>query len=142
MNNSTALLLAVVLGGTAACSQASPPPPPIAATQRAQFSDVAASPDAPEGLNEALAGIDANEKRRGCQQNVARVAADMRARGAVTQVTTAAGGMGGIAGRKAAKAVAVAQGRVVQAQVRQLPNCDLSAKHTAPSSEQQSGHKQ
>lgn len=40
--------LAVVLA--AACTQTAPPPS-IAPTQRAQLAEVAASPDAPDGLN-------------------------------------------------------------------------------------------
>lgn len=129
--------LAVVLA--AACTQTAPPPP-ITPTQRAQLAEAAASSDAPEGLNEALAGIDANEKRHDYQQNVAWGAADLRARGAVTQVTMAAGGMGGVASRKAAKAVVVVEGKMVQAQVHQLPDCTLVTEHATPSSQQPSGY--
>lgn len=130
---------AIVLA--AACTQTAPPPP-ISPTQRAQLKELAASPESPEGLSEALAGVEAHERRRECQEKAARVAADMRARGLVTQAAAVAGGMGGYAGQKAAKAVAVVQGKAVQAQVRQLQPCDQPAGHAAVPSEQTPGQAQ
>lgn len=46
--------LAVVLA--AACTQTAPPPP-ITPTQRAQLAEVAASPDAPDGLSKYVASL-------------------------------------------------------------------------------------
>jgi len=113
-----------------ACSQ-TPARPPITAEQHAKLAELAASPDAPEGLDEALAAVEANEKRRACQDKVDKVANDMRVMGAVGSAVGVAGGMAGSGGKTAVKAVAVVQGKIMRAKVGQLSACDASADRVA-----------
>jgi hypothetical protein len=90
--------------------------------------ELAASPDAPEGLGEALASGEANEKRRACQDKVEKVANDVRVMSAVGNAVGVAGGMAGSSGKAAVKAAAVmVQGKVMRARVGQLSACDAPA---------------
>jgi hypothetical protein len=93
-----------------------------------KLAELAASPDAPEGLGEALASGEANEKRRACQDKVEKVANDVRVMGAVGNAVGVAGGMAGSSGKAAVKAAAVmVQGKVMRARVGQLSACDAPA---------------
>jgi len=113
-----------------ACSQTAARSP-ITADQQTKLAELAASPDAPEGLNEALAGMEASEKRRACQDKVAKVANGMQVMGAVGSAVSVAGGMAGSGGKAATKAVAVVQGKIMRARIGQLSACNESADRAA-----------
>lgn len=115
-----AIMLCLVASG---CSQTTARPSPITRTEQTKLEQLAAGPDAPEGLGEALAGIEANRQRQACQDKVAGVAQQMKVMGVVSSAVGVAGRMAGTGGKAASKAFAVGSGKVIRGQVRQLRSC-------------------
>jgi len=106
-----------------ACTGQMRPQSPVTAAQRSELDKLAASKDAPEGLKDALAGVDAYEKRRACRDQSSAVARQMQMLGMANAATLTAGRMGGRATTTAAKMVAVMNAQTVKTQVSQLQNC-------------------
>lgn len=64
------------------CSQTAASPP-ITPDQHAQLAELAAGPDSPEGLGEALAAVEATNKMQDCRARMNETAGQMKMMGAV-----------------------------------------------------------
>lgn len=64
------------------CSQTAASPP-ITPDQHAQLAELAAGPDSPEGLGEALAAVEATRKMQDCRARMNETAGQMKMMGAV-----------------------------------------------------------
>ncbi|UVK42722.1 hypothetical protein BPNPMPFG_004431 [Mesorhizobium sp. AR07] len=117
-------MAAVMLGCLLAsgCSQMTVNPP-IAAEQHAKLAALAAGPNAPEGLGEALAAVEAARQMQECQARNNEIVGQMKAMGAVSTAVSVAGGLAGSGGKAAAKAVAVGTAGVVRGRVSQIQPC-------------------
>jgi hypothetical protein len=105
------------------CSQTTATPP-ITADQHAQLAELAASPDSPEGLGEALAAVEATRKMQDCRARMNDTVNQMKMLGAVNGAVGIAGRMAGPGGKTAAKMVAVGNARVVRDRLsRQIQSC-------------------
>lgn len=105
------------------CSQTTVNPSPINPDQHAKLAELAAGPNAPEGLAEALAAADANQQRQACQARIDDAVRQMKTVGAVSSAAGIAGGLAGSGGKAAAKAVAVGAAASVRGRLGQLQPC-------------------
>ncbi|MCQ8876070.1 hypothetical protein NP945_29950 [Mesorhizobium sp. LMG17149] len=64
------------------CSQTAASPP-ITPDQHAQLAELAAGPDSPEGLGEAMAAVEATRKMQDCRARTNETAGQMKMMGAV-----------------------------------------------------------
>jgi len=108
------------------CSQTTTADPPISTDQHAKLAALAAGPNAPEGLDEALAAAQAVRQMQDCQAGNENVVRQMKAMGAVSGAVGIAGGLAGSGGKAAAKAVAVGTAGVVRGRVSQIKPCGIA----------------
>ncbi|ESZ23218.1 hypothetical protein X734_27595 [Mesorhizobium sp. L2C084A000] len=105
------------------CSQTAASPP-ITPEQHAQLAELAAGPDSPEGLGEALAAVEATRKMQDCRASMNETAGQMKMMGAVNGAVGIAGRMAGPGGKTAAKMVAIGTARAVRGKLsRQMQSC-------------------
>jgi hypothetical protein len=117
---SVAMLICLLASG---CSQTTAAPP-ITAQQNAQLAELAAGPNSPVGLGEALAAVEANRKMQDCRASMNETVGQMKMMGAVNGAVGIAGRMAGPGGKTAAKMVAVGTARVVRGKLsRQMQSC-------------------
>ncbi|AMY03167.1 hypothetical protein A4R29_29425 [Mesorhizobium ciceri biovar biserrulae] len=115
-----AMLICLLASG---CSQTAASPP-ITRDQHAQLAELAAGPDSPAGLGEALAAVEATRKMRDCRARMNETVGQMKTMGAVNGAVGVAGRMAGPGGKTAAKMVAVGTARVVRGKLsRQMQSC-------------------
>ncbi|MER8447457.1 hypothetical protein NKH52_30240 [Mesorhizobium sp. M1066] len=105
------------------CSQTAASPP-LTPDPHAQLAELAAGPDSPEGLGEALAAVEATRKMQDCRARMNETAGQMKMMGAVNGAVGIAGRMAGPGGKTAAKMVAVGTARAVRGKLsRQMQSC-------------------
>ncbi|WP_421915228.1 hypothetical protein [Mesorhizobium sp.] len=108
------------------CSQATTADPPISTGQHAKLATLAAGPNAPEGLKEALVAAQAVRQMHDCQAGNEYVVRQIKATGAVRGAVGIAGGLAGSGGKAAAKAVAVGTAGVVRGKVSEIEPCGIA----------------
>ncbi|AZV18857.1 hypothetical protein [Mesorhizobium sp. M7A.F.Ce.TU.012.03.2.1] len=86
-----AMLVCLLASG---CSQTAASPP-ITPDQHAQLAELAAGPDSPEGLGEALAAVEATRKMQDCRARMNETAGQMKMMSAVNGAVGTAGAVRG-----------------------------------------------
>jgi len=96
---------------------------PFTAAQNSELARLAAGPNAPEGLAEALAAVEENTQRQACMERTRAAIQQTQTMGTVGSMVGMAGGMAGAPGKAMRKTLAIGNAVMMRNSLRQMQPC-------------------